>query len=240
MPDSKILLVDDVKLSIEMEKSALSRAACTIFTASSGDEALEVARKESPDLIVLDYYMPGMNGDECCRIIKSDPQLKEIPVVMVSMYDRDDSMDKCREAGCDDVIKKPFNPDAFVEKLSKFLNFSIREHARSAICIEVKYECDGKSYSSFIHDISEGGMFIESLTPLPRGSILSLSFKLPGSDSTVEATGEVMRIVEKSTHFKAHIVEGMGLRFTNISVGNKSIISQYVNRIECSDEESTT
>ena len=235
----KVLLVDDVKMSIEIEKSALSRTACTILTANSGEEALEVARKEVPDLIVLDYYMPGMDGDECCRIIKSDPLLKEIPVVMVSMYDKDESMDKCREAGCDDIIKKPFKPIEFVERLSKYLNFSIREHARSAICMEVKYDCEGKKYSSFIHDISEGGMFIESKTLLPKGSILSLRFKLPDSQFEVEAKGEVMRLVEQSTHFKAEIVEGMGLRFTDISPGDKALISEYVNKIECPDVEET-
>lgn len=237
MAGLKVLLVDDVQMSIEIEKSALSRAACTIFTANSGAEAIEVARKEVPDLIVLDFYMPGMDGDECCRIIKSDPLLKGIPVVMVSMYDKDESMDKCREAGCDDVIQKPFKPIEFVEKLSKYLDFSIREHARSAICMEVKYDCEGKEYSSFIHDISEGGMFIESNTLLPKGTMLSLRFRLPDSISEIEVKGEVMRLVEQSTHFKADIVEGMGLRFTDISASDKVLISEYVNKIECPDVE---
>lgn len=233
MAGLKVLLVDDVQMSIEIEKSALSRAACTIFTANSGTEALEIARKEVPDLIVLDFYMPGMDGDECCRIIKSDPLLKEIPVVMVSMYNKDESMAKCREAGCDDVIQKPFKPIEFVEKLSKYLDFSIREHARSAICMEVKYNCEGNQYSSFIHDISEGGMFIESNTLLPKGSTLSLRFRLPDSIPEIQVKGEVMRLVEQSTHFKADIVEGMGLRFTEISASDKVLISEYVNKIEC-------
>ena len=237
MSEFKILLVDDVKLSLEMEKSALSRAAATIFTASSGAEAIEIARKERPDLIVLDYYMPGMNGDECCRIIKADPDLNETPVIIVSMYEREGSMDQCREAGCNDIIRKPFKPVEFVEKLSKYLNFSIREHARSAICMEVTYEYGGREFSNFIHDISEGGMFIESKSPLPKGSMLSLRFSTPDSHSEVVAKGEVMRIVEQSKHFKADIVEGMGLRFTEISAGSRALISQYVNRIECPNME---
>ena len=99
--------------------------------------------------------------------------------------------------------------------------------------MEVKYDCEGNQYSSFIHDISEGGMFIESKSLLPKGSMLSLRVRLPDSISEIEVKGELMRLVEQSTHFKADIVEGMGLRFTDISASDKVLISEYVNKIEC-------
>src|SRR3990172_4252938 len=63
----KVLLVDDVKLFLELEKTLLNRSNLQIFTASSGQEALEIHKREKADLILCDLYMPGMNGDEVCK-----------------------------------------------------------------------------------------------------------------------------------------------------------------------------
>ncbi len=229
---TKILLVDDVKLSIEMEKSALSRAACDIYTASSGSEALEVARKVRPDLIVLDLFMPGMNGDECCKVIKADPDLKETPVIMVSMYDND--RDQCVAAGCDDIIRKPFKPTEFLKKLESYLKIVVREYARAPVCLEANYSADGKEYSGLVHDLSEGGMFIQTKSLLEAGAIIKIKFTLPDSDVNVEAEGQVMRVVDRSERFKADIVEGMGIKFNDIFHWAKQAITEYVERLECS------
>ena len=80
----KILLVDDVRLFLELEKTFLRRVVCEILTASSGEEALEVLRLERPALIVLDDQMPGIGGLETCRRIKSDPDLRSTIVLMAS------------------------------------------------------------------------------------------------------------------------------------------------------------
>ena len=233
---TKILLVDDVKLSIEMEKSALSRSACDIYTANSGEEALEVARKVRPDLIVLDLFMPGMNGDECCKIIKADPDLKDTPVIMVSMYEND--RDQCVAAGCDDIIRKPFKPTEFLKKLETYLKIVVREYARAPVCLEAIYSADGQEYSGLVHDLSEGGMFIQSKSLLPVGTIMNIRFTLPGSDADVEAVGQVMRVVDQTERFKADIVEGMGIKFNDIFNWAKQAITEYVERVECSEQPS--
>ena len=69
----KILLVDDVKLLLEVQKKYLSASLIQILTACDGHEALEVAGKERPDLIIMDNYMPRMDGITCCRLIKQKP-----------------------------------------------------------------------------------------------------------------------------------------------------------------------
>src|SRR3989442_7156916 len=80
----KILLVDDVRLFLELEKTFLRRVVCEILTASSGEEALEVLRLERPALIVLDDQMPGIGGLEASTRINSDPRLRMPNSLMAS------------------------------------------------------------------------------------------------------------------------------------------------------------
>ena len=80
----RILLVDDVQLFREIEKTFLHRSGYEILTAATGLEALEKAREYQPKLILLDCLMPVMDGIECCRRIKSDPALMGIKVIMIT------------------------------------------------------------------------------------------------------------------------------------------------------------
>src|SRR5262245_66478204 len=100
----KILLVDDVRLFLELEKTFLRRLECDILTASSGTEALEIARSEGPDLILLDDQMPGLGGLEACRMLKADPRTASIRVLMASAPDSEGA---ARSAGADGFVSKP-------------------------------------------------------------------------------------------------------------------------------------
>ncbi|MDT8396716.1 MAG: response regulator, partial [bacterium] len=73
MENRKLLLVDDVNLFLQLEKTFLTRRSFEIHTATNGDEAFQKARAVEPDLIVLDLHMPGMDGDVVCRLLKGDP-----------------------------------------------------------------------------------------------------------------------------------------------------------------------
>src|SRR5512146_2027805 len=99
MARPKILLVDDNRLFLEMEKEFLQPCAVMIYTARDGREALELVRMVRRDLIFMDLQMPETDGAECCAILKGDPDMKGIPVVMVVTTERDDDMLRCRRAG---------------------------------------------------------------------------------------------------------------------------------------------
>lgn len=233
-----ILLVDDVKLTLEIQKSALSRAACRIFTATSGDEAIAIAREVIPDLIVLDFFMPGMKGDECCKIIKDTPQLKDVPVIMSTMYDKEESEEQlCQSYGCDGVIRKPFNPTEFLKKLESYLKITVREYSRAPVWVRVVYSKGEEKYEGYLHDISEGGLFIECKDLMEKGALIHLEFQLPNNDLPVHCEAKVMRTVEKSEVMQDHIVRGMGVMFTEISAEVKYAIKSYVERVECPEQQ---
>ncbi|HEX7238887.1 MAG TPA: response regulator, partial [Longimicrobiaceae bacterium] len=104
-----LLVVDDEPVNVELLRDLLESLDFRTLGALRGPEALELARESSPDLILLDVMMPGMNGLEVCRRLRADPATAGIPVVFVTaLSDAEDKL-QAIEAGGDDFLTKPFN-----------------------------------------------------------------------------------------------------------------------------------
>jgi DNA-binding response OmpR family regulator len=106
---STILIVDDSEAGRIVLDQLLSDSGYDLEFAENGFEALEKLEKQVPDLVLLDVMMPGMNGFEVCKKIRENDKLKELPVLMVSMLDDQESRLQGIESGADDFINKPFN-----------------------------------------------------------------------------------------------------------------------------------
>ncbi|WP_031513466.1 winged helix-turn-helix domain-containing protein [Desulfofalx alkaliphila] len=117
MPKEKILVVDDEEHIIELVKFNLEREGYRVITTGNGDRALELARQEKPDLVVLDIMLPGTDGLTVCRTLNSDPETKVIPVILLSA--RAEEFDRVLglEMGADDYIVKPFSPRELVARV---------------------------------------------------------------------------------------------------------------------------
>src|SRR5436305_4509292 len=107
----RILIVDDNEdnrytLQLLLETDGHER----IATAASGNEAIALIEKEKFSLVLLDLMMPDLNGDEVLKTIKSDPDQRDMPVVMISADTNADKVSQCIELGADDYLPKPFNP----------------------------------------------------------------------------------------------------------------------------------
>ena len=92
----RVLLVDDVRVFLELEKSFFNREQVIIDIAGHGLEALKVMRHQIPDLVMMDLHMPIMDGAECCRQIKNDPELRAVPVILISNSEHPDDVALCR------------------------------------------------------------------------------------------------------------------------------------------------
>jgi sigma-B regulation protein RsbU (phosphoserine phosphatase) len=105
---SRILAVDDTPSDLELFAALLGREGYTLALAKDGPEALDMAAREEPDLILLDIFMPGMDGIETCRRLKADPATQDIPVIFVTGTSRSDEVLAGFEAGAVDYVTKPF------------------------------------------------------------------------------------------------------------------------------------
>ncbi len=83
MTNKTVLLVDDTRFFIEQEISLLNNSGLEVLVANNGIEAAKIIAEKKPDMVFMDLYMPGMNGDKSCRTIKSDKNLCHIPIIMV-------------------------------------------------------------------------------------------------------------------------------------------------------------
>jgi len=212
----KILLVDDVKLLLEMQKKYLASSMVNILTAGDGAEALDVAHREFPDLIVMDRYMPRMDGIACCNAIKGDPKLRHIPVIMVSNTDSPAELDEYSRAGCSGHLAKPFDGEVFLQTLKKFLPAIERRSSRIPFRAEVRLTINGIAHSGMSEDITLNGIYVAAGVLVSKGEDLTLSFVIPGSDSPLEARCRVAWINRKGTE-RTGFKPGFGIELLEIT-----------------------
>ena len=110
MSVKSILLVDDDVDIREIVRIVLEDRGTTIFEASTGIEGLEVAREKKPNLIILDWMMPGMEGIDVARALRLDTETEHIPIIMLTSRDADTDFKQSREAGVFAYLVKPFSP----------------------------------------------------------------------------------------------------------------------------------
>lgn len=126
MPD-KILIVEDEDNIRNLSKMILEGEGYQVITAASGEEGLEKAETELPDLILLDVVLPGKHGHEVCRTLKGKVKTKNIPIVMCTVLGRDADVELSTKAGADGHFTKPFKSEGLIVEVKKHLNKSRSE-----------------------------------------------------------------------------------------------------------------
>lgn len=117
----KILVVEDDLITQRILLARLEITGYDVITASDGEEALNKARKENPDLVILDLMLPKITGYEACRMLKFDDKYKQIPIIVLSSLDRQDEREKAVRAGADAYFIKPFDLKLLLTKIKDFL-----------------------------------------------------------------------------------------------------------------------
>ncbi len=127
MGKEHILVIDDEEDILELIKFNLARDGYRVTCATSGEKALNLAKQESPDLILLDLMLPGIDGLEVARLLKQDSQVRRIPIIMLTAKGEESDVVTGLELGADDYITKPFSPRILVARVRAVLRRRIRE-----------------------------------------------------------------------------------------------------------------
>lgn len=120
----KILLVDDSATVLMMERMILAAEQFEVVTASNGLEAQEKARRELPDLILMDIVMPKVTGLEACKALRADPATSHIPIILVTTRGEAQTVEQGYENGCNDYVTKPVNSSELLSKIRNILGAS--------------------------------------------------------------------------------------------------------------------
>lgn len=120
-PKKKILLVDDSKTVLLMHQLLLADRGYEVSTARDGEEAVERALAECPDIIFMDVLMPYMDGFAACQALRANERTRHIPIIMVTTRGEPHNVQRGFESGCSDYITKPFNANELLNKLERYL-----------------------------------------------------------------------------------------------------------------------
>ena len=118
---AKILIAEDEPDIRDLVAFTLRFAGYEVVTASNGEDAVILAPKEVPDLILMDVRMPRMTGYDACRLIKTEERLKDIPVVFLSAKGQESEIQTGLGAGAEEYLLKPFAPDQLIDRVRSIL-----------------------------------------------------------------------------------------------------------------------
>jgi two-component system alkaline phosphatase synthesis response regulator PhoP len=127
----KILVVDDEIYIVHILDFSLGMEGYEVVTALDGEQALEKVAQQKPDLIVLDIMMPKLDGYETCKALKSKPETRNIPVILLSAKGRNVDQKTGFEVGADDYITKPVSPRKLVERINAILGQTTRQDVQA-------------------------------------------------------------------------------------------------------------
>ena len=221
--DSTILLVDDLQMFIEIEKEFLQYARVNILTAKDGLEALDLIKTKRPDIVFMDLEMPRMDGATCCRAIRSDTALANIPVVMVTSKEKEEDREHCYSMGCDHFLSKPLDRDAFLNVARKFIPDIDRRERRILVNIDTLLRVKDENVQCGLHDLSVGGAFITTDYFGIPNSVVQISFTLP-EGTVIECHGRIAWI----NRIYAKFPRGIGIKFALMPKRMQEALKKFI------------
>ncbi len=229
MSKPKILIAESSTIVLQIEQRCLRHAGVNIFTATDSEEALSTARKVRPDLIYLSFNLHGAGGVSCCKALKSDPELRNIPVVMVCAAAGEEP-GISRSAGCDAIVAKPIDRRGFLETGLSLIPGTAPSGERVPCRTIVACSAGPDTFYGSIEDISSSGMFIGSSREVAAGQLLTVKFVLPqGGAEPIETEAQVNWVNGSRQQPNDRLPPGFGVLFLELEAAANDQIKGYMN-----------
>jgi CheY-like chemotaxis protein len=219
-----IVLVDDSQLFLHIETALLDQRRFNLVKAATGQQALDLIKHHKPSLVLLDFLLPDINGTEVTKRVREDPEIADIPVVIITAKGSKEQKLECFKAGCNDFITKPINASLLRLKVDCLVNIAPRMPYRTIVkLLEV-----GKDKNDFVLgssiNVSETGILLEALKEFEPGTEVSLQFYTAASRKPVVARGFIVRAQKKG--FRD--AQGYAVTFSDISNEDRAKIRAVV------------
>lgn len=174
----KILIADDVPTNIDVLRRILESEGFNIYAAPNGKVLMDLASRAQPDLILLDIMMPEMNGIDACRILKQNPETRNIPIIFVSAKNGGDEIEKSFAAGAADFIHKPFKQKEVLARVKNQLKIRMLERRNIQLAEELENISSipfpgGLTDSKFIHEFIRWEAFRYQRYKIPFSVIMA-------------------------------------------------------------------
>lgn len=229
------IVVDDSKPFLMYLSILLNRMNLEVLPVNNAVEALEIARVTRPHLVTLDMTMPGMDGLEALRALRSDEELYDLPVIMISGYQDKNCQWEALSLGCIDVLDKPVDLRRLHKAVQRCDLYAggRRRYLRVAFNNEVGLCHQGKVHEVSSVTLSERGIFLRTREQLPKGTHVEIDLPLP-SNETLHVGGSV--IYSKAQNGGVAIIPpGIAIKFDRLTMRSSEILSSLVEELMIGD-----
>ena len=229
MEKRRILVAEDTELFLEIQSSFLKRDSFELFTARSGQEAIDMARQVLPHLILMSFTLPDISGDKVCASVKAVPELIDTRVAIVTDDFDTESQMKCIDEGCDGIVTRPFEKEKLLETVQKLLGETFRRKPRYRVEIPCALYFDNEAVPGVMLDISEIGCRVQMEEAVDHGTSFGVGFNLPDTEHSVNWKGEVRWNSGAGTELKT------GIEFIQAPGDEVQILSDILAAMNTSD-----
>lgn len=202
----RVLVIDDSETERDLLRSFLERNGYTVQIAVDGLKGMELLQVEKPHLIITDMVMPNLSGPDLCRILKADPLLASIPIIMLTGRNNFGDMEFGIETGADDYIAKPFIPKELSLRIAPLLRMQrIRNDLDLARACLIEMELIATSSGTLAHAIKNPLVIIQNFVKITRTAVLAMNHTkaIDGLDQIYSSAGTIAEILQGLR--KAHI-----------------------------------
>jgi len=229
-PGKSIVVVEDEPDILEVLSYNLRREGFEVATSDDGEKGLKLIQGNRPDLVLLDLMLPGMDGLDICRSLKSDPTTGHIPIIMVTAKDEESDLVLGLGLGADDYVTKPFSPKELVARVKAVLR---RGHPDQQTTNKERIEIDGLVLEADKHKVSLNGEVVKFTATEFR--LLHYLASNPGrvfsrEQLIIQASGDGVVLVDRNidvhvrairkkvdpTQYFVETIRGVGYRFKEI------------------------
>ncbi|MGL5937273.1 MAG: hybrid sensor histidine kinase/response regulator [Phocaeicola sp.] len=219
-----ILVVDDVEANVLLIKTLLIKQKFKVITAGDGQAALDVTAQMRPDLILLDVMMPLLNGYEVAERLKSNPELKHIPIIFVTALDATNDVVKGFQVGGDDFISKPIKKEELVVRVLHRISLIAAKRVILQQTEELRSTIQGrdKLYSVIAHDLRSPMASIKMVL-----NMLTMSIQ---EDAIGKEMYQMLTMINQSTEEVYSLLDNL-LKWTKNQIGNYVLSKQYFDTV---------
>lgn len=220
MSRKKILLAVDPQTLPELESAFSNGDKFKLTVTHSGLEACRIIRERQPDLVFMDIFLPGVNGDASCLSFKKENAYSNTFIVLLTSAGRGEDVERCQRALCDGILTKPVEIEQLSAITYKLLYAEQKTMPRFKVKIAIFYGgADGqKLLTDYAVNMSTGGMFIETWNILPVDTQLTVDFNLPGNAVPISCRARVAWTNPPDEIKKPFLPPGIGLQFIDLSL----------------------
>ena len=224
----RLLLVDDVQLMRGIAKNYFNQTEFQVSTARDGQEALRMALAIRPHLIIMDAEMPGMDGAECCRNIKNNPDLFTTPVILMTDNNKE-GIDNCWNSGCDGLLTRPIGRRELLSVARQYVALANRAAPRVDHNILLKYGVDNElDWHDYARNLGTGGLFLATERLFDEGTIFNIDFFIPRAEESTRCKARIAWINTPEKMKRPDLPPGLGLEFIDLDRDCRHRLQQFV------------